>query len=221
MPRRWTFSSGGALLCAPMVIVALALLGPTAAGAETPEAPAKALRAEIDSLRVLGRYSEARERTRELLTLRQAEPKTKPYDLVDAQWLLRTMELAAALPDSVRAELAWADSADQRVESLGQRGSCAEAIPIVQRQLEIRTRLLGRAHPDLVTSLNNLGYLLHNTGDYVGAELLYREALATSRELLGQEHPAVALSLNNLGTVLQATEDYAGAEPVYRDALAM
>jgi CHAT domain-containing protein/tetratricopeptide (TPR) repeat protein len=221
MPKRIAFWSGLALLCAPIVIVALVLSGPTAAGAETPEEPAEILRSEIDSLRALGRYSEALEGARALLALRQGEPKTQPCDLVDAQWLLRTMELAVALPDSVRAELARADSAELQVVDLWNRGLYSEGALVAQRQIEVFRRILGEEHPDVATGLDNLGSLLLYNGDYAGAEPVQREALAMRRRLLGEEHPDVALSLNNLSILLQYKGDYAGAEPLLRDALAI
>jgi CHAT domain-containing protein/tetratricopeptide (TPR) repeat protein len=204
-----------------MVIVALALFGPTVTRAETPEDRAEVLGTEIDSLCVLGRYSEALERTRELLTLRQGEPKTKSYELVDAQWLLRTMELAVTLPDSVRAELAWADSAGLRGDDLWRRGLYSEGISACQRQLEVRRRILGEEHPDVATSLVNLGDMLWAKGDTAGVEPLLREALAMDRKLLGEEHPDVASSLESLGLLLQRKGDYAGAEPLFRESLAM
>jgi CHAT domain-containing protein/tetratricopeptide (TPR) repeat protein len=209
------------LLCAPIVIVAVFHFGPTTTRAETPADRAGVMGAEIDSLRVLGLYSEALEPTRELLALRQGEPKTKPYEMVDAQWMLRTMELAVALPDSVRAELAWADSARLQIEDLYGRGLLPDGISVARRQLEIRRRVLGEEHPDLAQSLGDLGALLGTKGDYVEAEPLYREALAMDRKLLGEDHPRVAMRLGNLGTLLMAKGDCAGAEPLLREALAV
>jgi CHAT domain-containing protein/Tfp pilus assembly protein PilF len=224
MPKRCTLSSGRLLLCASTVMVALVLFGPTANRAETPPNPAEVLGTEIDSLRALGRYSDASEHARELLALRKGEPKTKPYRLVDADWLVRTMDLAVALPDSVRAELAWADSvnsANLRIKDLMARGLYSEGISILQRQIEVRRRILGEEHPDVARSLNDLAVLLMDKGDYAGAEPLYRESLAMQRKVLGEEHPDVATSLGNVADLLQAKGDCAAAEPLLREALAM
>ena len=188
---------------------------------ETPADHAGILAAEIDSLRALGQYSGALVRARELLALRQADPKSKPYELVDARWVLRTMELAVALPDSVRAELAWADSADLRIGDLWNRGLYSEGITVVERQIEVRRGILGGEHPDVAASLSTHGVLLSATGDYAGAEALLREALTMWRKLLGEEHPYVASSLNNLSDLLRCQADYTGAEPLVREALAM
>ncbi len=64
-----------------------------------------------------------------------------------------------------------------------------------------------QGHPDLATSLNNLGALLEAQGSYGEARVYYERALAM-RELLypkdryPQGHPDLATSLNNLGDLL-------------------
>jgi CHAT domain-containing protein/tetratricopeptide (TPR) repeat protein len=201
--------------------VALVFFHPTATRAEMPEDRAEVLGAEIDSLRAQGQYSGALERAQELLVFRKGDPNTKPFELVDARWLLRTMELVAALPDSAQAVLAWADSAKLRIVDLGDQGLYSEAVSLAQRLIEVQRRALGWEHPDVATSLSNLGTYLWWEGNQAGAEPRYREALAMRRKLLGEEHPDVATSLNNLGALLQFENDYAGAEPFYRESLAM
>jgi CHAT domain-containing protein len=81
-------------------------------------------------------------------------------------------------------------------------------------------------HPELAISLNNLGLLLRDRGEYPRAEPFFRDALAMRQKLYPKGkyprgHPHLATSLNNLGFLLQARGEYARAEPFYRDALAM
>ena len=76
-----------------------------------------------------------------------------------------------------------------------------------------------QGHPDLATSLNNLGGLLKSRGEYAAAEPFYRDALAMRRQLYPKEHypqghPDLAQSLNNLGGLLQARGESAAAEPL-------
>merc|ERR1719424_468310 len=78
---------------------------------------------------------------------------------------------------------------------------------------------LGDRHPNTLTSINNLGFLLKNQGDLDGAEALYREALAASRETLGDRHPSTLTSINNLGLLLKKKADLDGAEALYHEAL--
>jgi len=46
--------------------------------------------------------------------------------------------------------------------------------------------------PELAVWLNNLGNLLSNKGDYLGAIELIQEALASWKKSLGNDHPQVA-----------------------------
>ena len=88
-----------------------------------------------------------------------------------------------------------------------------------RRSLEIREKQLGRDHPDVATSLNNLAALYQAMGRYAEAEPLYRRSLAIREKQLGPDHPDVATSLNNLAALYQAMGRYAEAEPLYRRSL--
>ena len=98
-------------------------------------------------------------------------------------------------------------------------GRYKAAEPLYRRALEGYERVLGREHPDTLTSVNNLALLLKSKGDYAGAEPLYRRALEAQERVLGKEHPDTLTSVNNLAALLDSKGDYAGAEPLYRRAL--
>ena len=53
----------------------------------------------------------------------------------------------------------------------------------------------------MAASLNNLGGLYREQGQYAEAEPLYQRALAIAEKALGPEHLEVAMSLNNLAAV--------------------
>ena len=59
-----------------------------------------------------------------------------------------------------------------------------------------------------------------NKGDYEGAEVLYRHALAGREKALGADHPQTLDSIHSLGILLMNKGDYEGAEELYRQALA-
>ena len=61
---------------------------------------------------------------------------------------------------------------------------------------------LGDRHPDTLTSINNLGTLLHSKGEVDEAALLLDEALAMRRATLGDRHPHTLGSMNNLARLL-------------------
>jgi CHAT domain-containing protein len=78
-------------------------------------------------------------------------------------------------------------------------------MPLAERALAIREKVLGKEHPDVASSLNNLAYLYQAQGNYSQAEPLYQRALAILEKVLGNEHPLVATTLNNLALLANST----------------
>lgn len=99
-------------------------------------------------------------------------------------------------------------------------GRFAAAEPLFRRALEIRERTLGPEHPDTLSSLNNLAYVLDSVADYAGAEPLYRRALEAEERLSGPNHPSTLCIVNNLAFLLANQGKSSGAEAMYRRALA-
>ncbi|GJL61086.1 MAG: hypothetical protein NPIRA03_39430 [Nitrospirales bacterium] len=91
---------------------------------------------------------------------------------------------------------------NQTAHYLYERARYTGAEPLFQRALAIQEQDLGPTHPDVATSLNNLGELYRSQGQYADAEPLYQRALAIREEALSPTHPDVATSLNNLGGTL-------------------
>ncbi|MGF1481475.1 MAG: tetratricopeptide repeat protein [Cyanophyceae cyanobacterium] len=118
-------------------------------------------------------------------------------------------------------ELAEAYQLNQQVLALLEQGEYAQAIPLAERALAIRERVLGEEHADVATSVNNLASLYYDQGNYAKAEPLFRRALRISEEALGSNHPDVATSLDNLASLYQAQGNYAEAEPLSQRALAI
>ena len=73
-----------------------------------------------------------------------------------------------------------------------------QAEPLYKRALAIREKALGPDHPEVATSLSNLGTLYGSQGQYNQAEPLYRRALAIDEKALGPDHSDVAAILVNL-----------------------
>src|SRR6266567_3020464 len=97
--------------------------------------------------------------------------------------LLRAMLLALAIAAQVPAMAAdeWlgeATALSQQAFDLYQRGRYAEAEPLFERALAIREKALGRDHPYIALSLNNLAELYGAQGRYTEAEPLHQRALA-------------------------------------------
>jgi hypothetical protein len=63
--------------------------------------------------------------------------------------------------------------------------------------------VLGRDHPDVARSLDNLADLYEQQDRYGDAEPLYQRAAAIREAALGANHPDAAISLNNLASLYQ------------------
>ncbi len=93
------------------------------------------------------------------------------------------------------------------------------AEPHLETALETRRHVLGGAHPDTLTSFNNMGSLLQAQGKLTEAEPYNREALEGRRRVLGDEHPDTLTSIYYMGSLLRDQGKLAEAEPYCREAL--
>ena len=80
-------------------------------------------------------------------------------------------------------------------------------------------QVFGNEHVQVAHTLNYLGVVLADKGDYRGAGQRLEEALAMRRRLLGPQHPHVAVTLAELGRVYQDHGLNQRAEPLHREAL--
>lgn len=182
---------------------------------------ADSLREEIDSLRVRARYTEAAEIARVLLGRLREDTCGKPYQVADAERLISTLRLAAALPESSRAELAEADRLRARMEVAFERGDYAAAENLARRHLAMLQKHLVRTHPEVTWSICRLAIFLDYSGKNSEAEPLYREALTLQRQVLGPDHPDIAETLNEFACFLKSKGDFNRAEAQAREGLAM
>ncbi|MBH8563828.1 tetratricopeptide repeat protein [Nostoc sp. CENA67] len=101
------------------------------------------------------------------------------------------------------------------------QGLYDKAAPWFEQCLEVTKKRLGKEHPVVANSLNNLALLYKSQGRYSEAESLNIQALALRRKVLPEEHPVVANSLNNLALLYKSQGRYSEAEPLYIQALAL
>ena len=76
-------------------------------------------------------------------------------------------------------------------------------------------------HPHVATSLNNLGIVCHDLGQYEQAKDFFQRSLVIRQAVYGSDHPDVAISLNNLGNVCDDLGQYEQAKVFYQRALAI
>ena len=95
-----------------------------------------------------------------------------------------------------------ADLAQLLARLHGNLGAPQEALPLVERALARRRALYGPEHDKVAQSLDYLGTVRQELGDYDAAYASFEEALAMRRRLHGERNLEVAESLNNLGVIL-------------------
>jgi tetratricopeptide (TPR) repeat protein len=121
---------------------------------------------------------------------------------------------AAPRPDEVALAMLLDDlgNADQRL------GDLATARARYERSLAIR-RSWRAAHPHLVTSWTNLGYLAAENGDVVAAEAYYRLRIDAAVAAFGDEDARVGLALADLGELMIRASRLDEAQDLYGRAL--
>ncbi len=93
------------------------------------------------------------------------------------------------------------------------QGRYADAEPLYKRSLVIYEKTLGKDHPSVATTLNNLGGPYQDQGRYGEAEPLYKRSLAIDEKAFGPGHPHVATTLNTLAELYRDQGRYSEAEP--------
>ncbi|QTF94207.1 toll/interleukin-1 receptor domain-containing protein [Halomonas sp. BM-2019] len=101
-----------------------------------------------------------------------------------------------------------------------ERANYRDAERLYRQQSEGYTRLFSEAHPDTLTSMNNLAVTLRDLGDLAAARVLHELVLAACRRVLGEEHPHTLSSMNNLAGTLRAQGDLAAARALQEQVLA-
>ena len=113
-------------------------------------------------------------------------------------WMISAIMPVVAAPTDEAAALG------RKAHEFSRAGKYADAIPLAERALALREKVLGPNHPDVALSLNNLAQLYKDQGRYSDAEPLYQRSLAIREKALGRDHPDVAQSLNNLAVLYDA-----------------
>ena len=89
--------------------------------------------------------------------------------------------------------------------------------PFTSEHWHYGRKLLGKDHPDVAGSLNNLAGLYQDQGKYAVAEPLYKRSLALwERSPWQRPSRCGGTSLNNLGVLYHSQGEYVEAEPLYK-----
>ena len=84
---------------------------------------------------------------------------------------------------------------------------------------QLRRRVLGPKNPELLSSLNDLAYVLMIQGKSSAAEKLARDALPIDRSALGPENPVTISCMIELGSILRDEGRFEEAEKLTRETL--
>jgi CHAT domain-containing protein len=168
---------------------------------------------------LVGDFAAARTALQEVLAIQARQLGAKHWQVTDARLALADLDLRAKLTSADRALLGRAESLNQQVFQLWQAGRYRRALPLAQRAVAIRGKILGMDHPAYAQSLCNLAAQYHALAEHAKAEPLYQRSLAISEARLGKGHPDVAQSLNNLAMLYEHQGQYARAEPLLQRSL--
>ncbi|KAI7759632.1 hypothetical protein LZL87_014155 [Fusarium oxysporum] len=99
------------------------------------------------------------------------------------------------------------------------RGEYNTAEEVVRMSVEAREKVLGKEHPDTLSSMNNLALALQGQGKYEEAEKRHREILEVSNKIFGKEDPSTLTSMNNMALALQGQGKYKEAKEIHQQTL--
>lgn len=94
-----------------------------------------------------------------------------------------------------------------------------EAERLLRQALAIDRQVHGAEHPDVATSLDNLGYLLLRMGRYDESAEMIEEAVGIDRRTIGTDNPEYASHLDNLAGAYRSQGRYHEAAGLREQAL--
>jgi tetratricopeptide (TPR) repeat protein len=150
-----------------------------------------------------------------------SRPKGLPGGLAYNVSLLEALDsvvpkIAETFADSPEDEATVCYTLATTYSSLGQ---FAKALPLHERALALRRRLLGPDHPDTLIAMSELSNTLEGLGRPAEAEALDRERLAAYRRVHGPDHPDTLIAMGSLAYTLGELGRYGEAEELQRECL--
>lgn len=118
---------------------------------------------------------------------------------------------APALSEKDTAELQDAEELTSEVYRLFQARRYDEALPLAERVMAVRERILGPDHPDVAHAMMNVAAQHIGLGALAKAEEFSLKALTTLERALGPDDVSLTTLLNNLAATRRMRGDSAGA----------
>ena len=85
--------------------------------------------------------------------------------------------------------------------------------------MKIQQTLLGKWHPDVALSYNNIGYTYYEQGNYANALEYSQRALEIQKSISGELHLNVAVSYSSIGYVYKSLRNYSKALSNFQKSL--
>lgn len=126
-------------------------------------------------------------------------------------------ELASKITDDPGAGVYWVALVSE-TQTAYAAGDLELAIAKAKEALDRAEKAVAPDHPDVATSLNNLGSIYYAKGQYADAEPLLNRSLAIREKALRKNHPDLATSLENLAELYGKTGRGNEAEPLKKRA---
>ncbi|KAM0187036.1 hypothetical protein ACHAPI_011354 [Fusarium lateritium] len=186
---------------------------------EDDEDPSKRV-SELEVLEAIARLKEF-----SFLSLRQSGDGGRRYEMHKlVQEAIRYGYLTHALRVGEWAEVSGRETETASLfgrvsDFLYDRGRWREKEPVDSRAWGLRREVLGKKHPDTISSMADLASTYHQQGRYDEAEGIYQEVLELRREVVGEKHPDTIRSMADLATTYHAQGRYKEAEGIYQEVL--
>lgn len=104
---------------------------------------------------------------------------------------------------------------------LTQEGSASAGLPLFERSLALKEKVLGSRHPDVGMAEVSVAFALYKLGRNEEALAHNTRAGAILEASLGADHPDLAIYLSNSGEMLNALNRYAEARESFEKAYAI
>jgi len=79
-----------------------------------------------------------------------------------------------------------------------------EALKLNELNLAIQEKILGREHPNMAMTMNNIATILGNKGEYEKALEMYKEVLVIREKVLGNDNPRTKVTRRNIANRIRA-----------------
>src|SRR5262249_4402307 len=139
---------------------------------------------------------------REVVAIKSALLGNQHWEVADARRALSEVERNRRRTPEERRQLIEAERLRKRAQALIGQDKWADAVPLAEKSVTSRERLLGKEAPAYAGSVSKLADACAGLGQAERAVTLYRAVIEIRSRSLGENHPSYAQGLHNLAAAL-------------------